>query len=482
MEDSRLPAILDQLIEQMFVVKEKKILKLRSLFYVLLVASLFALLAACGPAEEVEETETPTEEVAEETADSGDEAGQEVAEEPEEEEPIGEPLELEETSAPEMPEGPPEEFEGFEYATTDSGLEYAIIEEGDGEQPEAGDVVRVHYRGQLADGTVFDSSFERGDPFRFAIGRGQVIPGWDEGIALLQEGGTAKLVIPPELAYGPQGSGGVIPPNATLYFDVELVEVLEGGPDEPVAVAEDEYETAESGLQYHVIEEGSGEMPEEGDPVSIEFTAWLDDGTRLDSSIDRGEPLVFVIGSEQIFPGLSEGVNMMAEGGQWQFVIPPDLAFGEEGSGAIPPDTSLTFLVELLEILPQGPAEPTEVDAEDYEETESGLRYYVLEEGSGDEVEAGEPVTVRYTGWLAEDGTKFDSSYDRGRTFTFVPGSGQVIPGWEEGVIGMQVGEQRQLLIPAELAYGEQGAGNVIPPNAELIFEVEVVETGTDAE
>jgi peptidylprolyl isomerase len=447
------------------------------------VASLLALLAACGPAEPVEETETPTEAVDEEAVDSAEEAEQEEVAPADT--PVGEELDLdtlEEAPASEMPEGPPEGFAGLDYSTTDSGLQYTVTEQGEGEQPVEGDVVRVHYEGQLADGTVFDSSFQRGDPFRFALGRGQVIPGWDEGIALLQEGGTAKLIIPPDLAYGPQGSGGVIPPDATLYFEVQLVEVLEGGPDEPVAVADDEYETTDDGLQYYVIEEGSGEMPEEGDPVRIEFTAWLDDGTRLDSSIDRGEPLVFVIGSEQIFPGLSEGVGMMEVGGQWQFVIPPDLAFGEEGAGAIPPDTSLVFLVDLLEILPQGPAEPTDVDEDQYEETESGLQYYDLEEGSGAEVEAGQQVTVRYTGWLAEDGTKFDSSYDRGRTFTFIPGSGQVIPGWEEGVIGMQEGGVRQLLIPPDLAYGEQGAGNVIPPDATLIFEVELVEIGGGAE
>ena len=215
--------------------------------------------------------------------------------------------------------------------------------------------------------------------------------------------------------------------------------------------------------------------------MRIDFTAWLGDGSRLDSSLDRGEPLPFVVGSEQIFPGLSEAVSLMEVGGQRQFVIPPDLAFGEEGAGAIPPDTSLIFLIELLEILPQGPAEPADVDADEYTETDSGLQYYVLEEGSGDAVEAGDTVTVRYTGWLAEDGTKFDSSYNRGEPFTFIAGSGQVIPGWDEGVIGMEEGEVRQLVIPPELAYGEQGAANVIPPNATLIFQVELVEIGGDS-
>ena len=341
-----------------------------------------------------------------------------------------------------------------------------------------GDVVRVHYTGLLADGTEFDSSRGGGEPFQFALGRGQVIPGWDEGIGLLREGGTAKLIIPPELGYGAQGSGGVIPPNATLYFDVELLEILPGGPDSPTEVEEDEYETTESGLQYYVIEEGEGESPQEGDPVSIHFTFWLTDGTRLNSSIDVGQPLTFVIGQGQVPPGLEEGVADMSVGGQRQFVLPPELAFGEQGAGnTIPPNSAVIFEVELLEILPSGPESPAEVDEDEYATTESGLQVADLEEGDGAEVEAGQPVTIHYTGWLT-DGTRFDSSYNRGEPFTFVPGSGQMIPGVDEGVVGMREGGRRQLIIPPELAYGAQGAGDVIPPNATLIFLIEVVEVG----
>lgn len=109
--------------------------------------------------------------------------------------------------------------------TTDSGLQYVIQVEGSGEAPENGDLVKVHYTGTLEDGTKFDSSYDRGQPFEFALGRGQVIKGWDEGIALLKVGGKARLVIPPELGYGERGAGGVIPPNATLIFEVELLEI-----------------------------------------------------------------------------------------------------------------------------------------------------------------------------------------------------------------------------------------------------------------
>lgn len=112
---------------------------------------------------------------------------------------------------------------GFEK--TASGLRYKIIQKGDGIQAEKGKTVSVHYKGQLADGTVFDSSYKRNQPLEFPIGVGHVIPGWDEGIQLLQVGDKARLVIPSDLAYGERGAGGVIPPNAVLIFDVELMNV-----------------------------------------------------------------------------------------------------------------------------------------------------------------------------------------------------------------------------------------------------------------
>ena len=110
-----------------------------------------------------------------------------------------------------------------DFDVTPSGLRYQIINPGNGDSPKKGDTVKVHYKGMLLDETVFDSSYKRAQPIEFNVGIGQVIKGWDEGIMLLKKGDKAKFIIPSGLAYGEAGAGGVIPPNATLIFEVELL-------------------------------------------------------------------------------------------------------------------------------------------------------------------------------------------------------------------------------------------------------------------
>jgi FKBP-type peptidyl-prolyl cis-trans isomerase FkpA len=109
--------------------------------------------------------------------------------------------------------------------TTASGLQYEDLTEGTGAEAAAGQTVSVHYTGWLADGQKFDSSKDRNDPFEFVLGGGMVIKGWDEGVQGMKVGGVRRLTIPPQLGYGVRGAGGVIPPNATLVFEVELLGV-----------------------------------------------------------------------------------------------------------------------------------------------------------------------------------------------------------------------------------------------------------------
>jgi peptidylprolyl isomerase len=288
----------------------------------------------------------------------------------------------------------------------------------------------------------------------------------------MKEGGKARLTIPPDLAYGAEGAGGVIPPDATIIMDVELLEAV--APPVPTAVDTADLTETDSGLQYLDIVEGEGEIPVTGQEVVVEYAAWLQDGEEyIASSSAAGGPLTFALGSDMgVFPGWDEGVSTMKPGGKRYLVIPPELALGEAGGGRVPPNSTLIMEVELLEVLPL--VLPTEISEGDFTETESGLRYYDIVEGDGAEATTGSNVTVNYTGWLT-DNVKFDSSLDSGMPFPFTLGTGQVIPGWDEGVAGMKVGGKRQLVIPAELGYGESGSG-IIPPGATLIFEVELLD------
>lgn len=238
--------------------------------------------------------------------------------------------------------------------TTPSGLQFIELAPGAGELAKPGDLVKVHYRGTLADGTEFDSSYGRGEPIEFVLGQGQVIPGWDEGIAMLRKGGKATLIIPPNLAYGEGGAGGVIPPNATLTFEVELVDFSAGPPpppEAPTTLDESAFTTTPSGLKYAELAPGTGAKAAAGQQVSVHYTGWLTDGTMFDSSLSRGQPFEFTLGQSQVIKGWDEGVAGMQVGGRRQLVIPPSIAYGDRGAGSvIPAGATLVFEVELLAV------------------------------------------------------------------------------------------------------------------------------------
>jgi len=357
--------------------------------------------------------------------------------------------------------------------TTDSGLQYLEVDPGSGRAPVAGDLVSMNAVISLADGTEIANSLQNGQAITVVLGRNELLPGWEEGLALMKAGGKAKMVLPPDLAFGEEGYGA-IPPNSQVVLDVELLSVDE--PPQPSEVAESDLTTTESGLKYYDLTEGDGGEAAANSTVTTHYTVWVagDDANSYILSSAGNQPVTFVVGrGDTVFPGWDEGVTGMKVGGKRLLVIPPELALGDQASATIPANSTLIMEIELTDI--NEPVKMSEVDPNNYTTTESGLQYYDIEEGTGETPQAGQTVVVHYTGWL-EDGTQFDSSVDRNEPFSFVLGEGGVIPGWDEGVATMKVGGKRQLRVPAELAYGDAGAGSVIPPGATLIFDIELLE------
>ncbi|GAB4449684.1 MAG: hypothetical protein Fur0028_04970 [Bacteroidales bacterium] len=363
--------------------------------------------------------------------------------------------------------------------TTASGLQYAILQEGKGIMPKPGDKVTVHYVGKLLNDTVFDSSYKRGTPFSFNLGEGRVIKGWDEGIALLHEGDSALLVIPPDLGYGNRAIGN-IPANSTLKFIVQLEKVTPAPKIEPFDTKDKPVETTASGLKVIRINkvDKNAIKAESGDNVEVHYTGYFEDGKIFDSSVRRGEPIQFTLGKGQVIKGWEEGLSMLSAGEKARLIIPYQLAYGENGRPpAIPAKANLIFDVELISV--HKPVVPVAFDTKgkDTIKTASGLKYIIVQKADKKAMKAenGKTVKVHYSGYF-EDGKMFDSSVQRGTPFEFKLGAGMVIKGWDEGVALMHVGEKIRFLIPYQLAYGENGYPGAIPPKSNLIFDVELIE------
>jgi len=239
--------------------------------------------------------------------------------------------------------------DGQRTVTLASGLIYTEVEEGSGDPGRPGDALTVHYTGTLQDGTEFDSSRDK-NPFVFFLGVEDVIPGWDEGLASIKEGGRRTLIIPPALAYGDQGAGGVIPPGATLLFDVEVLNIETTG----------EEITTASGLKYVDMEIGRDPQnfqamtPATGNEVVVHFVGETAAGTRFIDTRDDEQPYAFIIGSGSETAGLDEGVSTMKVGGSRRLIVPPELGYGDQGAGVtpegVPSGATLIFDVQLLAI------------------------------------------------------------------------------------------------------------------------------------
>ncbi|MDP4268300.1 MAG: FKBP-type peptidyl-prolyl cis-trans isomerase [Bacteroidota bacterium] len=357
--------------------------------------------------------------------------------------------------------------------TTASGLKYKITEKKNGIKPTNGDYVLVHYTGKLENDTVFDSSYKRGEPFKFRLGKGMVIKGWDEGIALMGKGDKATLVIPPQLGYGSQNMG-TIPPNSTLIFDVELVDVIPVEKIKPYDIKGKKEVTTQSGLKYVNIAEGKGVQLKPDMKVKLHYSAYFENDSMFDSSVDRGQPLELQLVHGQVMEGLEQALLTMKVGDKTHFFIPYTLAFGEEGRAGFPGKSNLKFDIEVIDAKEMIKPVPFDVKGKDTITTKSGLKYIKLNEGTGIQAEAGKSVTVHYTGYLP-DGKVFDSSVSRGEPINFQLGSGRVIQGWEEGIALLKVGGKARFIIPSNLGYGDRAMGP-IPPNSTLIFDVELMD------
>lgn len=387
--------------------------------------------------------------------------------------PTAEPTSITELPAEATPAATPTLFVLDNATTTATGLQYLEETAGRGVTPKAGEIITMHYIASLLDGTELANTYLENQPISTILGANRLLPGWEEGVGLMKPGGKAKLVLPAELAFGEEGYG-FIPPNSQIMIEVELLSVKSA--PAPSEVDEDQLSTTDSGLQYYDLKEGEGEAATENSTVSTNYTLWVktETGYNYIDQSPEGSPLSFVLGrGDTVFPGWDEGATGMKMGGKRLLVIPPELAFGPADNGVIPANSTMVMEIEVTAVME--PQVATQVDKADFTTTESGLKYYDLEVGTGETPQNGQTVVVHYSGWLT-DGIQFDSSYNRGEPFSFLLGAGNVIPGWEEGVSTMKVGGKRQLLIPPDLAYGDQGAGGLIPPGATLIFEVELLE------
>ena len=224
-----------------------------------------------------------------------------------------------------------------------------------------------------------------------------------------------------------------------------------GGSGGPAPAAPETLTTTASGLKYVDLVVGTGASPAPTDVVTVHYTGTLDNGTVFDASRMHGGPISFPLNG--VIKGWTEGVGSMKVGGVRKLVIPPGLAYGAQANGPIPANSTLTFIVELLDI-PKVKIEDTQV-------------------GTGAEAKQGSTLSLYYTGKLT-DGTVFDSNVGK-QPLSVTLGAGGVIPGFEQGLLGMKVGGKRTITIPSSLGYGPQANGP-IPANSTLIFEIELTD------
>jgi FKBP-type peptidyl-prolyl cis-trans isomerase len=260
---------------------------------------------------------------------------------------------------------------------TASGIYFIQTAPGKGVKIDTGIWVSVHFKVALIDGKQLFSSYDREEPMSFEYGKRFDTPGVEEAIGMMKKGEKATVIVPSRLAFGETGRGGIVPPFATMVYELEIVNVQTKAEHEKAAADEkkkaDEKLTKNkndemtnlnkylkekgiavkptaSGIYYIEKVKGSGAKAMAGKKVKVHYTGTLLNGTKFDSSRDRNQPFEFTLGQGQVIKGWDEGIALMNVGGKATLIIPSSMAYGERDMGTIPPYSTLVFDVELVEV------------------------------------------------------------------------------------------------------------------------------------
>ena len=250
-----------------------------------------------------------------------------------------------------------EEKHNAKVISATNGLRHIITNPGSGDVPEKGDTLTLKLVFKLADGKVIDDTSKNEDPFKMPVGTPMRLKGLEQGLKGMKNGEQRTVIVPHELGFGAAGAEPDIPPYSTLIFELEVVDVQSDKKQIAEIISKlkkdhpkSELITTESGLKYVRTNEGTGEKVGKGKKIKAHYIGKLLDGTEFDSSVKRGMPFEFVVGTGQVIKGWDEALSDMKKGEKRTLIIPSDLAYGERGSPPkIPPSSTLVFEVELLD-------------------------------------------------------------------------------------------------------------------------------------